>query len=113
MLNKFYLLLEKGNKLDPEDRLAVISAQSGSFEFMEFLKSKGYDALEYEQENASTTLHYSVSPSYGLGLKDPSKDYSQKINITNFLLKNGAKAKQEDKNYISFRLPFLLKKGDP
>lgn len=90
-------LLEKGNKLDPEDRLAVISAQSGSFEFMEFLKSKGYDVLEYEQENGRTTLHYAVSPSYGLGSKDPRKDYSQKINITNFLLKNGANAKQEDK----------------
>lgn len=39
-------LLEKGNTLDPDEKLALVSAENGSFEFIEFLKSKNYDILE-------------------------------------------------------------------
>jgi ankyrin repeat protein len=90
-------LLEKGSKLNPEEKLATSAARHGSYEFLEFLKSKGYDILEYDTENGRTTLHYAVSPVHAVNDKDPKKDYSQKIKITDFLLMNGANAKQEDK----------------
>jgi ankyrin repeat protein len=94
-------LLEKGNTLDPDEKLALVSAENGSFEFIEFLKSKNYDILEFDEITGRTSLHYTVSPVNVLGNKDPRKDYSQRIKITDFLLRSKANANQEDKYGIN------------